>query len=64
MDVNGIASLATSFAATETSNQIQTAVLKKALDSQASAAAQLIQALPQSTVNLPAHLGQKVNTTA
>ncbi|MFZ5584225.1 MAG: YjfB family protein [Pseudomonadota bacterium] len=64
MDVNGIASLATSFSETQTSNQIQTAVLKKALDAQASSAVQLIQGLPQSTVNLPDHLGKNVNTTA
>ncbi|GBG02186.1 hypothetical protein AZSI13_15130 [Azospira sp. I13] len=64
MDVNGIASLATSFSESQNANQIQVAVLKKALDAQASSAAQLIQALPQSAVNLPDHLGKNVNTSA
>jgi hypothetical protein len=64
MDVNGIANLATSFSESQTANQVQVAVLKKALDAQASSAAQLIQAVPQSTVNLPDHLGKNVNTSA
>lgn len=64
MDVNGIASLATSFSESQNANQVQVAVLKKALDAQASSAAQLIQALPQSAVNLPDHLGKNVNTSA
>jgi len=65
MDVNGIASVATSFSESQNANQVQVAVLKKALDAQASSAAQLIQALPPvSSVNLPAHLGQNVNTSA
>jgi hypothetical protein len=45
----------------------QVAVLKKALDTEASAAAQLIQAIPQSppvTSSNPAHLGQNVDTKA
>ena len=64
MDVNGIANLATSFSESQTANQVQVAVLKKALDAQASSVAQLIQAVPQSTVNLPDHLGKNVNTSA
>ena len=43
-------------------------VLKKTMDVQAQSAAALIDALPQpagrSSGNLPAHLGQNVNTTA
>lgn len=65
MDVSGIANLATSFSETQTSNAVQVAVLKKALDAQASSAQQLIETLPQSSgVNLPDHLGKNVNTTA
>ncbi len=65
MDVNGIASLATSFSDIQATNQIQVAVLNKALNAEAVAAAKLIEALPEpSSVNLPAHLGQNVNTTA
>ena len=64
MDVSGIASLATSFADTQNADQIQIAVMKKALDAQATSADLLIQASPQSAVNLPDHLGKNVNTTA
>lgn len=65
MDVSGIASLATQFSDAQTSDQIQVAVLKKAMDAQAQSAQQLIEALPQpSSVNLPEHLGKNVNTTA
>jgi hypothetical protein len=46
-------------------NQIQVAVLKKAMDAQAQSALSLIQSIPQaSSTNLPAHLGQNVNTQA
>jgi hypothetical protein len=65
MDVTNIAQLATTMAATATSQAVGTAVLKKAIDIQASSAAALLEALPPATnVNLPAHLGQHVNTTA
>lgn len=65
MDVNGIASLATSFSDIQATNQIQVAVLNKALNAEAVAAAKLIEALPEpSSVNLPDHLGKNVNTTA
>lgn len=40
-------------------------VLKKALQIEAAGALALIEALPQApSVNLPAHLGQNINTTA
>jgi hypothetical protein len=45
----------------------QVAVLKKALDTEASAAAALIQAIPQpqpATSSNPPHLGQNVDTKA
>jgi hypothetical protein len=66
MDVSGIANLATSLAQTSTSNDVSLAVFKKALDAESSAAVALIAALPpvQSSANLPAHLGQNINTTA
>lgn len=46
-------------------NQIQVAVLKKAMDAQAQSALSLIQTIPQSGgTNSPPHLGQTVNTQA
>ena len=61
MDVNGIASLATNMAQERTGQEVGVAILKKALDIQASSAMALIDALPPS---LPPNLGQNVNTTA
>jgi len=66
MDVMGIAKLATSIADTGTRQDVAIAVMKKAQDIQASSAAQLLEAV-QATApapNLPAHLGNHVNTTA
>lgn len=65
MEVNAIASLATSMEQAKTGQAIGIAVLKKALDAQSSSALALLQALPPVTsVNLPSHLGQTVNTVA
>lgn len=65
MDVSSIADLATSMSQTRTQQDIQVAVLKRALDSQSESALGLLAALPQpDSVNLPAHLGQNINTTA
>lgn len=66
MDVSSIASTATDMQAARLQQEVSTSVLKKALDIQASAAAQLIASLPQTTpaANLPANLGQNINTTA
>ncbi|MGH8809474.1 MAG: YjfB family protein [Noviherbaspirillum sp.] len=65
MEVQNIAQLATSLATTTTSQAIGIAVLKKAMDVQASSAAALLEALPPvSGANLPPHVGQNVNTTA
>lgn len=63
MDVGNIANLATSMALARTDQAIGIAVLKKALDAQASGAIALIAAIP-APQNLPSNLGQNVNTTA
>jgi hypothetical protein len=66
MEVNDIASLATIMTQTQLKQQVGIAVLKKALDMEGSTALTLIQALPTapSAANLPANLGQNINTTA
>ena len=65
MDTSSIASLATSMASTATGQAIGVAVLKKAMDIEANGALALLQAIPPvRTANLPAHLGQNINTTA
>ena len=66
MDVTGIAKLATSIAETGTSQAVDIAILKKAQDIDASTGIQLIDAIKQvpSAPNLPAHLGNRINTTA
>lgn len=65
MDVNGIANMATSLAEVQSSQSVGIAVLKKALDMERDGAAALLGALPPPTsVNLPPHLGQIINTTA
>lgn len=63
MDVTGIAQAATTIADTGTKQAVGVAVLKKAQDMQASSAAALIEAIPP-VPNLPAHLGNTINTTA
>lgn len=66
MDVNSIASVATSMSQNATNDAVSIAVLRKALNAESSTAAQLIDALPpvQSSANLPGHLGQNINTVA
>jgi hypothetical protein len=65
MEVKTIANLATTLANTATNQAVGIAVLKKAMDVQASSAAAMLEALPPATAaNLPSHLGQNVNTTA
>ncbi len=66
MDVTSIASVATNLSNANTNQAISTAVLKKAIDVSAEGALALIEALPsgQSAQNLPANLGQNINTTA
>ncbi|WP_343651392.1 YjfB family protein [Herbaspirillum sp.] len=62
MDINQIASVATSLASAQTSDSVNMLVLKKALDSQAAAAVGMLQALPQLLAN--PNIGRNVNTTA
>ena len=66
MDVSGIAKLATSIAETGTRQDVGVAVLKRAQDIQTSSATQLIDAIKSTPTvqNLPANLGNKINTTA
>ena len=63
MDVSGIARLATSMAETGTRQEIDIAMLRKAQDIQLSTATQLLDAI-QPMPNLPAHLGNTINTKA
>ena len=66
MDVSTIAKLSTSMAETGTKQEIDIAVLKKAQDIATASATQMIDAIqpPANVQNLPAHLGNTVNTTA
>jgi hypothetical protein len=67
MDVTAIGQLSTSMAETGTKEAVGMAVLKKAQDAEKTMASGLIAALPApvaSTPNLPAHLGNTINTTA
>lgn len=63
MDVSRIASLVTTMANQSTRDAINIAVLKKALEIQASTAATLINAMEQQASN-PPHLGNTIDTTA
>lgn len=62
MDVNSIASAATSLSQARTGDAVNTLVLKKAMEIQAQSAAQLLEALPPP--NNPPHLGQKIDAMA
>ena len=65
MDVKTIANLATTIATTATNQAVGIAVLKKAMDVQASSAAAMLEALPPPTAaSNPPHLGQTIDTTA
>ncbi|EER61398.1 conserved hypothetical protein [Acidovorax delafieldii 2AN] len=67
MDValtNSIVKTATAMASRETADAVQVTVLKKALDTQASAAATLLQALPQPPLATSGTLGTQLNTFA
>lgn len=63
MDVTNIAKLSTSMAETGIRQEVGVTMLKKAMDIEVASAAQLIQSLPQPQ-NLPAHLGNRINTKA
>ena len=65
MDVSSIAKLSTSIAETGTRQEVSLAVFKKAQQIATATATQLLEALPAvQSANLPAHLGNKINTTA
>lgn len=66
MDVNNIASLASNMSQAALSQEVSLTVFKKALDVESASVLSLIAALPpvQSAANLPAHLGQNINTVA
>jgi hypothetical protein len=66
MDAMSIAKLATTMADTSNRTEIGYAVMKKAMDVQASSAQALIEAIPPTpaAANLPSHLGRNINTTA
>ncbi|RYF28452.1 MAG: putative motility protein [Comamonadaceae bacterium] len=67
MDVsltNSIVNTATALATRESSDAINTAVLKKALDIQETSAATLLSALPQPPLATTGSLGTQVNTFA
>ena len=65
-EINSVANFATTQKSDETQDAVGIAVLKKAIDVQASTATALIEALPPATPasNLPPHLGRNINTTA
>jgi hypothetical protein len=65
MDTTAIANLASNAAGNALSDRVGIAVLKKALDIQSANALALVEALPQiPSINLPAHLGRNIDTTA
>lgn len=65
MEINSIAMLATSMTQQRTNQDVAVAVLKKAMEVQATTAGALLSALPPvPALNLPSHLGQTINTTA
>ncbi len=67
MDVTGIAKTATTLADVGVSQQVSIAVLKKAQDISQESATALIEAIPNSSANvpnLPPNLGRNINTTA
>ncbi len=65
MDVAaGISNAAIANTAMHNGDAVTVSVLKKAMDIQASSAAQLIQAATEVTQALPDNLGQNINVTA
>lgn len=64
MDIGNIASLATGMAQDRTQQAVGVAVLKKALDVQASGAMALIDSLPPVQGGNPVNLGQNVDVMA
>ena len=65
MDISaGISSSALASTAMQNGDAVTVSVMKKAMDVQASAAAQLIESVAQSTQSLPDNLGRNLNVTA
>ena len=66
MSVNSIASLSTAMAAAQTNQDIGVAMLKKSIDVASNSASELLSAIaaPVPATNLPANLGQNINTIA
>lgn len=66
MDVSSIAKVATSIAETGTRQEVDIAILKLAQNIESAQATQLIDAIKAvpSAPNLPAHLGNSINTKA
>lgn len=64
METSAIASVATALSNTRVSNEASLLVLKKALDSQAQSAAQLVAALPEPPRSNPPNLGNQVDLFA
>jgi hypothetical protein len=66
MSASSIESLSTSMAATQTNQDIAMAVLKKSIDSASNGVSELLSSIPAVTpaANLPANLGQNINTIA
>jgi hypothetical protein len=66
MDVTGLAKLAASVAETGTKQEVDIAILKKAQQIETSVATQLIDSVKSvpTVQNLPAHLGNTINTSA
>lgn len=62
MDVSQVTSLASGLDNLDLKSQVNTLVLKKALDNQESAASSILDAIPQMPAN-PA-IGRNINTTA
>ena len=65
MDVLAIAKLSTTIAETGNKQEVALTMLKKQQDMQKSVATQMLDTIaPPQPVNLPAHLGNTINTTA
>ncbi|MEY4593494.1 MAG: hypothetical protein RIR18_2389 [Pseudomonadota bacterium] len=63
MDISSIASAASGMSKVATSDAVGVAVLRKALDTAANSATQLIESIPKAPSN-PAHLGNNVDVSA
>ena len=62
MDISGIASVATAASQSQTANEVQIAVLKRAMEIGKQVAMQLVQAATLPAPGNPPHLGNQVDT--